>query len=87
VSRARVTSYFCVTTLLACPVGHEGLIPIIISLGEHQDNIHNESRVARGVHRHDSQCGVLANIISNAIKSAFSEFAQQQRHEEYIISN
>jgi hypothetical protein len=37
--------------------------------------------VAQVVHRHDSQCGVLANIISNAIKSAFSEFAQQQRYE------
>jgi hypothetical protein len=29
----------------------------------------------------DSQYGILADIISNAIKSAFSEFAQQQRYE------
>jgi hypothetical protein len=27
----------------------------------------------------DSQSRILADIISNAIKSAFSEFAQQQR--------
>jgi hypothetical protein len=52
VLRARVMYYFCVNTLLAHPVGREDQIAIIISPSEHEDNIHNESRVARRVHRH-----------------------------------
>jgi hypothetical protein len=29
----------------------------------------------------DKQSGILVDIMSNAIKSAFSEFAQQERYE------
>jgi DNA-binding protein YbaB len=43
-----------------------------------KDNIHVESIKFEEYITMDSQSGILADIISNAIKSAFSEFAQQQ---------
>jgi hypothetical protein len=45
------------------------------------ENIHIESIKFEEYITMDSQSGMLADLISNAIKSAFSEFAQQQRYE------
>jgi hypothetical protein len=45
-----------------------------------EDNIYVESIKFEEYIAMDSQSGILADIISNAIKSAFSDFAQQQRY-------
>jgi hypothetical protein len=59
-------SYFCVNTLLARPVG-----PQKISI-MNQEVFEEYIQCAM-----DNQSGVLANIINNAIKSAFSTVQQQ----------
>jgi DNA-binding protein YbaB len=47
-----------------------------------EDNIHVESIKFEEYVTMDSQSAILADIISNAIKSVFSKFAQQQRYEK-----